>query len=108
MKIVLRGMKGTGKTSLFEVFQGHACPDKYIPSSEINTTQAYWTNPQTKERVKVDVFSLLYNSQIEIWDVVDQASVSEKDQVSIDKLPGTLSLRFLSFRNDKERQCSEW
>ena len=57
MKIVLRGMKGTGKTSLFEVFQGHPCPEKYIPSTEINTTQAYWTNPQTKERVKVFVIT---------------------------------------------------
>lgn len=50
-------MKGTGKTSLFEVFQGHPCPEKYIPSTEINTTQAYWTNPQTKERVKVFVIT---------------------------------------------------
>lgn len=53
MKIVLRGMKGTGKTSLFEVFQGRSCPEKYVQSNEINTTQVYWTNPQTKDRVKV-------------------------------------------------------
>lgn len=53
VRIVLRGMKGVGKTSLFNVFQGKPCPEEYIPSQKINTTHVFWTNPTTKERVKV-------------------------------------------------------
>ena len=53
VKIVLRGMKGVGKTSLFNVFQGKPCPEEYVPSQKINTTHVFWTNPTTKERVKV-------------------------------------------------------
>ena len=58
MKIVFRGMKGVGKTSLFDVFQGKPCPEKYVPSQEINTTHVFWTNPTTKDRVKVRSFGL--------------------------------------------------
>ena len=58
VKIVFRGMKGVGKTSLFDVFQGKPCPEKYVPSQEINTTHVFWTNPTTKDRVKVRLFRL--------------------------------------------------
>lgn len=53
VKIVLRGLNGVGKTSLFDVFQGKSCPEAYVPSKEINTTHVLWTNPATKNRVKV-------------------------------------------------------
>lgn len=59
VKIVFRGMKGVGKTSLFNVFQGKPCPEHYIPSQKINTTQVFWSNPTTKERVKVCVMLAL-------------------------------------------------
>ena len=57
VKIVLRGAGGVGKTSLFEVFQGRSCPEEYKPSQQIITTNVLWTNPISKERVKVCVFS---------------------------------------------------
>ena len=53
VRILFRGMKGVGKTSLFDVFQGKACPEQYTPSKEINTAHVFWTNPTTKDRVKV-------------------------------------------------------
>lgn len=53
VRILFRGMKGVGKTSLFDVFQGKACPSQYTPSKEINTAHVFWTNPTTKDRVKV-------------------------------------------------------
>lgn len=53
VKIVLRGLGGVGKTSLFEVFQGRCCPSDHKPSQQISTTNVLWTNPLTKERVTV-------------------------------------------------------
>ena len=53
VKIVLRGLNGVGKTSLFDVFQGKSCPETCLPSKEINSTHVLWTNPATKSRVKV-------------------------------------------------------
>ena len=102
-------MKGVGKTSLFEVFQGKPCPEEYVPSQEINTTHVFWTNPTTKDRVKVRWFgweSLFL--QIEIWDVMDKSSEGKKDQVSVEKITGEWLLFSQISRNGKEGWCSEW
>lgn len=56
VKIILRGAEGVGKTSLFEVFQGRSCPEEHKPSKQIKTTNVLWTNPISKERVKVNDF----------------------------------------------------
>jgi hypothetical protein len=69
MKIVLRGERYTGKTSLFKRFQGAGFLRTYTPSPEIQTTTINWNMKNCPDNVRV-----------EVWDVVDKGIVVEQSK----------------------------
>ena len=65
MKVLVRGKRGTGKTSLLNRLQGQKIPKGYNPTPEIATATINWNfKNEVDEGIKV-----------EVWDVVDKASV---------------------------------
>ncbi|KAF0718609.1 Aste57867_1579 [Aphanomyces stellatus] len=60
MKLLIRGERGTGKTSLMARLQGQPIPDIHEPTREIQTATINWSMKGSEEGVKC-----------EVWDVVD-------------------------------------
>jgi hypothetical protein len=60
VKVVVRGARRTGKTSLMHRLQGKPFSSEYTPSKEIDTAFINWTYKNSDDKIKV-----------EVWDVVD-------------------------------------
>eukprot|EP00947_MAST-08B_sp_MAST-8B-sp1_P000147 g147.t1 len=85
MKVLLRGARGVGKTTLFRKLQGQPFQATYQPTNEIEASQIKWKQPPLPEaaagiggRRDLDV------ARVEVWDVVDKAIDKSKEQQSME------------------------
>ncbi len=68
MKLVLRGLRRSGKSALVSRLRGLPFSADYVPTREITTSKFVWTYKATEEQVTC-----------EVWDVVDRALDEEED-----------------------------
>ncbi|OQS07028.1 GTP-binding protein Parf [Thraustotheca clavata] len=68
MKLLIRGERGTGKTSLMARLQGQPIPETHIPTREIQTASIQWTMQSHEDTIKC-----------ELWDVVDVGIPKEEE-----------------------------
>ncbi|KAF1333321.1 hypothetical protein FI667_g2875, partial [Globisporangium splendens] len=62
MKIIIRGDKGTGKTSLFQRLKGEPIPDEHVSTPQLQSATINWNFRANSEE----------NVKCEVWDVVDR------------------------------------
>jgi hypothetical protein len=62
LRVLIRGVRGVGKTTLAKRLKGGSFISQYIPSPEINTFHINWQIGEEK-------------AKIEVWDVVDEGFI---------------------------------
>ncbi|RHY51102.1 hypothetical protein DYB38_009224 [Aphanomyces astaci] len=74
MKLLIRGERGTGKTSLVARLQGLPIPETHVPTREIETAAINWSMKGSSEE----------SVKCEVWDVVDVGLTSKDDSDAAD------------------------
>ena len=73
VKLVVRGARGVGKTSLLARLKGQPVPPEYAPTPEIQTASIAWVYKNADDKIEV-----------EVWDVVDRALSEEQLRGEVD------------------------
>ncbi|WAR31938.1 RABL6-like protein [Mya arenaria] len=95
MKIIIRGDRNVGKTTLYQRLQGLKFAEEYIPTDEIQVASIQWNYKATDDVVKV-----------EVWDVVDKGRGKKKKEglkLSTDevlKVPTSIPILILGNHRD--------
>ena len=83
MKVVLRGARGVGKSSLLSRLQGGKMPKVHAPTPSIRTATINWHFAKAREDAV----------KVEVWDVVDKALDDSKSTATVNRAePGAHSL----------------
>eukprot|EP00644_Phytophthora_capsici_P004944 jgi/Phyca11/558085/estExt2_Genewise1.C_PHYCAscaffold_10399 len=69
MKLLIRGAKGTGKTSLFHRLKGEPIPETHQSTPQLQSATINWSFRQNLEE----------NVKCEVWDVVDKGFIPVDD-----------------------------
>ncbi|KAK1943329.1 Rab-like protein 6 [Phytophthora citrophthora] len=69
MKLLIRGAKGTGKTSLFHRLKGEPIPETHQSTPQLQSATINWSFRQNLEE----------NVKCEVWDVVDKGFIPMDD-----------------------------
>jgi Ras of Complex, Roc, domain of DAPkinase len=79
LKILLCGVRRSGKSSLYRRLQGQSFSSTYTPTADIQMATINWSNPATSDAAKITV-----------WDVVDEGFLPNGEVRSIDTAPEPL------------------
>eukprot|EP01130_Rhizamoeba_saxonica_P011447 TRINITY_DN4757_c2_g1_i4.p1 TRINITY_DN4757_c2_g1~~TRINITY_DN4757_c2_g1_i4.p1 ORF type:complete len:475 (-),score=123.28 TRINITY_DN4757_c2_g1_i4:582-1874(-) len=80
MKIIIRGAKKTGKSSMWNRLIGRSFTEEYTPTPQIQKRDIDWNYKVTHDRIKVEVWDVVDNALEEFADtIITMPDINKKD-----------------------------